>query len=125
MKNDPTLIAVLGTLGAGLIAAISTILVNYINKKSEERKHMRQLAITAAIETHKQNLELVRLARKDEQVQVLPFEDHFVRIMKLIDLANNKNIDLTNIEEVLTELNQLTDKAIAYRQKRRNASTRP
>lgn len=49
MEITPVIITAVSTLGGVLITAIASLIAAYINKKSEERRHLQGLVMSTAI----------------------------------------------------------------------------
>ena len=93
------IIAVLGpALGAG-IAGGSSLITTLINKRSEERKHYRELVMNAAIANWKQ---FVDLTPPGETIE--PLEDFIVHMMRFYDLVLSKKLDKKTLEKRLQEI---------------------
>ena len=110
------MILLIGTLGSGLIAASAALLGNWINKRSEERKHRQQLIITAAIESWKHINEIL-VERDPRSFALAPVDDHILHMMKFAELILDGKIDQSNVEQKLKELSAITAKVNAYREK--------
>src|ERR1041385_3772969 len=50
MNLKPEELILIGTLAGALIGSLSTLLVTWLNKRPEERRHYRELVVNAAIE---------------------------------------------------------------------------
>ena len=56
-QEQLALIVALSTLGGALVASVASILTTWINKRSEERKQLQMIAVNAAIENWKTQIE--------------------------------------------------------------------
>lgn len=63
MQFTSEMLTLIGTLGGVLIGAVATTVTTYITKRSEERRHLQQLAMQAAIESWKGVLQHDRAGR--------------------------------------------------------------
>lgn len=109
------MILLIGTLGSGIIAASAALLGNWMNKRSEERKHYRQLIINAAVENWKH----VAQSLLDHGVRgsFLPLDDYILHMMKFTELMIDQKLDESNLEQKLNEIRAFTDRVVAYRRK--------
>ena len=72
-------IPIIGTLLGAVIGALGTIIVTRINRRTEERKHIRELAFNAGIENWKGAMECWK--KQGGNLQPL---DHFIISAKLL-----------------------------------------
>jgi hypothetical protein len=90
-KNiDPSLLAVLGTLGGALIGSMSTIFGNWLTKRHELKKHRESLVFQNALEEWKAGLDFSTKV-KGVTVKLHPvitYVDFYWRLMRLIEKGN-------------------------------------
>jgi len=103
-----------------LLAAIPSIIVACINKGSEERKHQKELIIKSALENWKQSVEMIKLRGRGS---VMPLDDYLVHMTNLSDVMFSRKIDSSNVEQTLTELDDFSNKLIAFREKQAKEKT--
>ena len=115
MDIKPEVLAVLGTLAGALIGSISTLLITWLNKKSEERRHLREITVNAAIESWKQHVSVA--ISKNVPAQIMPLDVYIIHMMKFAELVLDKKIDSSNIEEKLAEVSKVIHKAEEYKRK--------
>jgi|SRR5215216_58168 len=109
------ILILISALSSATIGAAAALLGNWISKRSEERKHFRQLIITAAVESWKQSCENLKLTRGG--ITIYPVDDHIIHMMKFAELILDQEVNESNIEQKLKELNAITSKTVAYREK--------
>jgi len=91
-------------LGAA-VGVIGTIIVTAINRKTEERNHIRSLAINAGIENFKS---LIEVARDSKSAIAFPPLESFIMNMKLAaDILFEDNIKSDWLRDKLREKDEL------------------
>lgn len=98
-------IPVIATIGGALVTGIILLINNLINKRSEERKHLNQIMLNAALENWKGAIDFAKL----QGGAIVPFEAHLIYVMKLTNVLFNKNITKGNISEKLKEVREVCD----------------
>lgn len=69
-QNLALQVAIIGAISAligALVGALSTVLVTWIGKRFDERKHYRELLINAAIENYKEERMMARAILEKNQ----------------------------------------------------------
>ena len=115
MDIRPELIAVIGTLAGALIGSLSTLFITWLNKKSEERRHVRELVVNAAIESWKQHVSVA--VAKNIAVGIMPLDTYIIHMIKFSELILDKKINASNIEEKLAEVTKVVNKAEEYKRR--------
>jgi hypothetical protein len=101
--NNLALIIALSTLSGAALASIVSLINNYITKRSEERKHQRELIINAALENRRQQLEINKVAPPGF-TYVRSLDDYIIHMVALSDLLLNKKLDRNTIAKQIDEL---------------------
>lgn len=57
MEFSSEVLTLIGTLGGVLIGAVTTVATTYIAKRSEDRKHLQQIAMQTAVESWRATIE--------------------------------------------------------------------
>ena len=106
---DSTALVLLTALISAGSALIGVVITSYFNlrtirltKESEERKHQRELVISAAVEDWKQQLEIAKVAPKPAIIR--PLDDYIIKMIAVSDLLLDKPINKAVINERLQEL---------------------
>jgi hypothetical protein len=115
MDIKPEMLAVLGTLVGALIGSLSTLLITWLNKKSDERKHLRELVVNAAIESWKQHVSAA--VAKNISVAIMPLDTYIIHMIKFSELILDKEINASNIEKKLAEITEVVNKAEEYKRR--------
>lgn len=104
-------------LGAA-VGVLGTIIVTNINKKSEERKHIRSLAINAGIENFKGAVEVSRIHKG---TTLIPPLDSFILNMKLMaDILLEDDLTPDCLREKLRERNEMVNTMIEIAEEQTN-----
>lgn len=98
MNLSPAELAVFGTLGGTLIGALSATAIAFINKKSEEKKHFRELVVKTATEYWK------HVSVNSASPIMPPLTDYIVHMVKMCELALDKDINANNVKPKLAEI---------------------
>ena len=107
MNISPTvlaLVAALSALGGVLLTSLFNLWGSHLTRKSEERKHQRQLVINAAIENWKKACDIA-LTKKG--AAIYPLDSYIIRMMKLSELCMEQKIDASNVEQKLKEIDEI------------------
>ncbi len=111
----PTWVALVSTLIGGGLVGIFNFATNLINKKSEERRHLRELMFNAAIENWKQANELAIVKSKaGYKVNIAPLDSYIVHMIKLSEVLIGDTLSKENIREKLKEITSVTSEAVQY-----------
>jgi len=103
MDLNATKIAVLGTLGGAAIAGICTVAVAFINKRSDERKHFRELVIKTASDNWKY------VAENSNSKVMPPLHTYIVNTVQMCDLALSKKLSPEEVKQKLKESSKIMD----------------
>lgn len=101
MNLSPTELAVFGTLGGAFLGGLFTVLIAFINKRSEEKRHFRELIVKTASEHWKLVSEIA------ESNLMPPLINYIVHTAIMCDLILNKKLDSKNIQTKLKEVDDL------------------
>lgn len=103
MNLSPAELAVFGTLGGGFVAGLFSAIIAFINKRSEERRHLRELIVKTAADHWK-------LVSEVAASNVMPpLSSYIVHTAMMCDLILNKKINAENIQTKLKEVDAVMD----------------
>jgi len=103
--TDSVNLVILGALisfFSSLVGATSAILVTWISKKSEERKHRREIIVNAAIQNWKQVADLLLVNKSSFQMP--PLDSFLFHMAATADIVFSKDL---SPEKVVKELNKV------------------
>jgi hypothetical protein len=107
------LAAVIGGIVSAVTGALSALAVTGLSKRSEERKHFRELVVNTAYKNWE------RLATNIERTPggayMYPLDDFIILMSKTADLVLDKKLTADNIESKLEEISALNMKIRAFR----------
>jgi hypothetical protein len=109
MSLTPELIAVVGTLAGVLIGSLINLANNWITKRSDERRQLKELAINAAVEDWKQT------TNQTNQGEVYPLALFIVYMAKVCDVALKPNVSRAELKSKLLEAREMFDELTAKR----------
>lgn len=104
----PAILGVLGTLLGIFIAGLLNYFQNRSQQKSEERKHLANLTITAAIK----HWERIHEGRKGEDI--MPIDIYMVHMSKLAQEVLNDTITKENVGTKLKNIDDIVDAMKKY-----------
>ncbi len=112
MDISPGLLAVLGTLVGVAIGSGSTLVATLISKRSEERKHLRELVMNAAIVQWKTAIEVGKASGMGGKID--PLSLYIVHMLKISDLISSGKIDQSSVTAVLKEADEVFEEGRKY-----------
>ena len=121
---SPALAAILGAFVTGLIS----LAILFISRRFDDRRHMRDLAINAAVQFWAKNAELAtqqaQATGKDQYI--VPLDSVIVSMLLLAELVSKKRITRENVVRELARIRGVTDIAAeATRPKQQNDRRNP
>lgn len=102
---------VLSTLLGVAIGSISTLAVTWISKRSEERRHTRELAMNAAIVNWKTAIELGQASGGGK---ILPLSLYMVHMLKISDLLTSGRLSKVELPVALKEADEVLQAGLEY-----------
>lgn len=81
MSLSPEELAVVGTLGGAVIGALPQFISSLLNRRTEEKRHFRELAVRAATESWK------FIAENTKSRGILPLEHYIMHTAMMCDFA--------------------------------------
>lgn len=108
MNFNATEIAVIGTLGGAFIAGLFSALTVFINKKSEEKRHLRELVIKTASDHWK------HVAEISSATKMPPLSTYIVNTVQMCDLALNKKLTPETVRKKLEESSSVMDVMLSH-----------
>ena len=105
---DAITAGLIGTCIGGTITAVPTIITAWIGKRSEERRHMRDLCVKAAIE----NWKTLSARNLPTGAPMPPIDSFILHMAKFSELFLSGDIDATRISKNLNEVYKVVDAAL-------------
>ena len=102
----------IGSLSSGSVA----IIILLINKRTEERRQMRELAMNAAMDNWNKKFEDF----KQRGGSMPPVEVFIIHMVKLFEMLGSKNLTADNLAAKLQEVCRFSDIANAEAERRTN-----
>jgi hypothetical protein len=112
--DNPAIIVSLITASAALLGALvgtcGTLFVTWISKRSEERRHLREITTRTAVEYWAKRHEMV-LAHPTpgESYQLMPLDGYVVHLVALSKLLEGSNLSEESAVQILRKAQQITE----------------
>ena len=104
---NPAAIAIVGTISGAIVGSLSAVLIAWVTKRYEERKHYRDAMLNAAIQQRRQDFDNAVTTKRP--TVLLPLEFYLSRSIQLDRLLQNRKL---TEEQLLEELKRLSDWSI-------------
>jgi hypothetical protein len=111
MKPE-VLTALVGLSGVAL-GSLSTLALTFLNRRFDDRRHLRQLAIETAVQHWKQNIEIANTIGQltQKNVRINPLDTYIIHMLQLAEMMSSKGITADNIQDELERIYKITDAA--------------
>jgi hypothetical protein len=109
MQIDAAVAVILAASIAGFFSTVTAIVVIIYTKRSEERRHFRELIVRTAIENWKLADEAARQARADRW----PLDVYIIHMLKFSEIITKKNLTPEELSRHNNELRALVDRAMS------------
>ncbi len=114
-EMSPWLPVLTAFAGGGLVGLFD-LFKDRQNRKSEERRHLRELMFNAAVENWKHNNTVaVELMKVGNKVELMPLDSYIVNLLTISDALLNTTLTKENVAEKLKgafEISMEADKFI-------------
>jgi hypothetical protein len=110
---NPQIVGALIALSGFIVAGLSSWVLAVINRRYDDRRHLRQVAIETAIEYWKQDIETSNLRGQltgTNQI-IMPLDTYIVHMLQLAELVSSKRLTVENIESELMRIRAVTHEA--------------
>ncbi len=102
----------IGTIGGALVTGLFALGFTFINKKSEERRHLRELMFNAAVENWKHNnIAAIELMKAGNKVALMPLDSYIVNLLTLSRTLLDSTLTKDNIKTKLQEAYEISEEA--------------
>ena len=105
MQIDATTATLLATAIGALSSGATAVIILLINKRSEERRHLRELAMKAALE----NWLYMSRAATEYGAERLPLDVFVVHMLKLSEALTSRDLTADNLAAKLREVQRFTN----------------
>ena len=107
MKIDASLVVILSAIVSGLCSAITAIGIVAFTKRSDERRHLRELIMRTAVE----NWKLVTQIAHESKLPLMPLDVYLLHMLKFSEILLTKNITPDEIDEKIRDVNTVVERA--------------
>jgi hypothetical protein len=112
----------LGVIIGGLLTSIPTIITFWVGKRSEERRHLRELSFQAAIDNWKH---ISESAKNLPGAVVEPLDVFLFHMLKLSEVATRNGLTPDTVAERVREVQEIvrraSDEATAFTKRSRES----
>jgi len=111
----PATYGMIGALLGSIIGAGGTILVTFINKRAETRRHSRELAVKWAIESWRTHFEAMMTSKRGQTI--VPVEDYIFHAFLMSDALLSSSPSEEGIILAMNESNEILKRIAKERKK--------
>lgn len=101
--------ALIGVIVGGLLTAIPTLITFWIGKRSDERRHLRELAFHAALENWKSANDWAEKRQGGSVIE--PLDVFLLHMLKLSEVAARPGLTANNVGERMREVQAIVRQA--------------
>jgi cysteinyl-tRNA synthetase len=114
-KETLAMIVALAAIVSSMVGALSALLIAWLTKKYEDRRHLREIAINTAYKEWEYMANYLRSTR--EGGEQLPLSSYVLFTAKIVEMALDKTLNSENIEARLAELHSMDMRIRAHHEK--------
>ena len=103
------------TIAGTIVGAVSSIVVTWINKKSEENWHSKETIIRTAIENWKGAIDLAKFKGRGI---ISPLDAYIISSIALFGRINFKKLKSDEVQAKLDEVEKISEAALAWFEKK-------
>ena len=118
MNIRPEILVLIGALvsfASAFIGAVSALGVTYLSKRSEEKKHFRELIVNTALKNWEKDRDAISKTLQGGYVE--PLTDYILHTSKAVELILDEKTTPENLESKLKDLGQIVKITRQYRMK--------
>lgn len=110
---DAPTAAVLGAIVGGGVAGLIAAISQWLTRRSEERRALRQLVMQAAIENWKHTAEAAKHIAASQRggVTVYPLDGFIIHMLKLVEVLDAHRITPEDVRRIMREVQAVGDAA--------------
>lgn len=97
------IILLVATLSGAIIGGSISIIITLLNKRAEDRRHLRETLIKTAMENWKISVKIVQENARSvgKLLPIYPLDDYIIHFYALWNLLTKKKIGQKDIDEVI------------------------
>jgi len=106
-----SLIPVSSAIAGAIVGVAGTVFVTFINKKSEERKHLASLSFNAGAENFKAAVEIAKTQMENykKTSSIMPLEYYILNMKYLTDIIQKKRLNKEELKTLILEKNKIIE----------------
>lgn len=98
----PEVLSAVSVLLGALLGILGTLAVTWVSKRFEDRRHLRELAITAALENYK-------FKREDVEGGLMPpLDDYIIHMLCVAEVISKRKLKPENLSQVLGAIRSIS-----------------
>lgn len=112
--SRPEIVVAFSTLLGVLLTGLISLGITFIKDRFDDRRHLRELAITTAIRYWEHDTELAKLRAEADQTTrefVAPLDTYIIHMILLVELVSRRKITATEIAGELARVRAVSDAA--------------
>jgi hypothetical protein len=125
--SSPHIVTALSALLGALIGGLVSIAVVCINRRFDDRRHLRELAMNGAIQYWIRNAEFAiqqaHVTGKDQDI--VPLDTTIIHMLLLAELLSQKRITKENVVDEITRIRRISDIAADATKPKQNDHQKP
>lgn len=104
-------IPMIAAFGGAAISGVMAFALNWQNRRSDEKKHLREMMVNAALENWKKTCDLgTEIARKEgKKVDLAPLDSYLIHMFKFSEVLLDKKITKENIGDKIKEITEVVE----------------
>ena len=108
-------LTLVGTLSGTFLGGVFAFLIAWVSKRSEERKHYREIIMRVASEQWQHEKD-IRVSMKQYAV-IPPYDVYLVHILELAKIVNKRKLTPENVVSHLKQSDAVLTAALEYKRK--------
>jgi hypothetical protein len=104
--------AIIGLTGVA-IGSLSTLAITYLNRRFDDRRQLRELAVKTAFDYWQSDYEHAKLVGQmtHTTMKVAPLDTYIIHMLKLAELISERSITADNVAAELRGIREVSEKA--------------
>ena len=100
-------VPLIGAISGSVVTGLIALWMNRQNRKSEERKHLKELAFKTAVDNWKTRIDIAQ--KIDVKIRIQPLDSFIIHMMKLSELLVDQDITKESVGGKIKEIREITN----------------
>ena len=111
--DDPRIVGALIAFAGVFIGALSSWILAFINRRFDDRRHLREIAIKAALSYWEGDIEIAKLRREitNRAQRVAPLDSYIIHMLQLAESISSRRLDENNVAQELRRIRRISRSA--------------